>query len=79
MDSELKEKSLKLLADPHKLKHTHYSRPMCDPFKQQLEYTFKCKCSKTFYNHIIQLLQTEVQVYKILIDIIDQVSLPHNP
>jgi len=79
MDIELKEKSLKLLADPHKLKHAHYTCSTYDPFKHHVERKLKYKCNETFYNHIIQLLEQEVKIHKKLIDIIDQVSLHHSP
>jgi hypothetical protein len=79
MDSELKEKSLKLLADPRKLKHIRYTYSTYDPFKHHLECKLKYKCNETFYNHIVQLIEQETIVYKKLIDIIDLVSLYHSP
>ena len=76
--AEFQKKTLKLLADPNKLK----SKPVIivkDKFKVQLESKFNYEITDTSYQHIITVIHHELIIDSLLKDIINQVSLDHNP
>ena len=72
-EQEFKEKSLKLLADPCKLKDIQYNPKYSDPFKKELDYKFNCEVSDTVYNHIIQEIKIIITVDDIVNDIISKI------
>ena len=83
MDSELKDRSLKLLADPHKLKETKVSFVKYDHFKYQLECKFSCSIDQPQYEMLVLTIQNELIIYSVVDDIIqgviNQVDLYHSP
>lgn len=72
MDEHLKLKSLKLLADPNKLKDYNKSKKTIDKLKHQLELDFKCNLSDKLYNKIKELIKIEIIVYTMLDNIINR-------
>jgi hypothetical protein len=78
-DEEFNQKSLKLLADPCKLKDTKYIPKNTDKLKDEIETKFKYTLSDKCYNSIIQEIEILITVDDILNDIINQVSLNQNP
>ena len=78
-EEEFKEKSLKLLADPCKLKDSQYNPKNNDRFKNQLEYKFNCKVSELLYKHINQEIENLIIIDTVLQTIINQVNSNHNP
>ena len=78
-EQEFKEKSLKLLADPCKLKDIQYNPKYKDSFKKELDYKFNYEVTDTVYNHIVQEIKTMLLIDSVLQDIINQVSLNHSP
>ena len=65
-------KSLKLLADPSKLKDIR--RPTPDKFKQDIECRYNCELNDTLYKHVYQMIADELIIYEVMASIIDQVS-----
>lgn len=78
-EQEFKEKSLKLLADPCKLKDIQYNPKYSDSFKKELDYKFNYEVNNTVYNHIVQEIKTILLIDSVLQDIINQVSLDQTP
>ena len=78
-EQEFKEKSLKLLADPCKLKDIQYNPKYKDSFKKELDYKFNYEVNNTVYNHIVQEIKTILLIDSVLQDIINQVSLDQTP
>lgn len=78
-EQEFKEKSLKLLADPCKLKDIQYNPKYKDSFKKELDYKFNYEVTDTVYNHIVQEIKTILLIDSVLQDIINQVSLDQTP
>ena len=78
-DEEFNQKSLKLLADPCKLKDIKYVPKNTDKLKDEIESKFKCRVSDKCYSYIIQEIEIMVIVDSVLNDIINQVSLNQNP
>tara|TARA_Y100000591_G_C21837845_1_gene703690 strand:- start:174 stop:428 length:255 start_codon:yes stop_codon:yes gene_type:complete len=78
-EQEFKEKSLKLLADPCKLKDIQYNPKYSDSFKKELDYKFNCEVNDTIYNHIVQEINSLLVIDSVLQDIINQVSLDQTP
>ena len=78
-EDEFKQKSLKLLADPCKLKDSKYVPKNTDKLKDEIETKFKCKVSDKCYSSIIQEIEIIVTVDSLLNDIINQVSSNQNP
>ena len=78
-EDEFKQKSLKLLADPCKLKDINYVPKNSDKLKDEIESKFKCKISDKCYSSIIQEIEIIVNVNNLLNDIINQVSSNQNP
>lgn len=71
-------KSLKLLADPRKLKGV--KRNMApDRLKHEIEVKFNHKLNNITYQHILEIIRTELIIDALLNDIINQVNLNHNP
>jgi hypothetical protein len=79
MDNELKERSLKLLADPHKLKEINMTFARYDNFKYQLECKFNCSIEQPLYDKLIKMIHNELIISSIVNNIINQVSLDHSP
>lgn len=74
MDEQLKEKSLKLLADPNKLKD--YNRPSgkkLESLQLEIESYYQYKLSKKLYNDIKDSITREILVHKVVSQIIEQV------
>ena len=78
-EDEFKQKSLKLLADPCKLKDIKYIPKNTDKLKDEIETKFKCKISDTCYSSIIQEIEIIVIVNTLLNFFINQVSSNQNP
>ena len=79
MDSELKDRSLKLLADPDKLKETKVSFVRYDHFKYQLECKFNCSIEQPIYRRLLSMIHKELIISSVVNDIINQVDLYHSP
>jgi hypothetical protein len=79
MDTELKDRSLKLLADPHKLKDTMISFVTYDHFRYQLECKFNCSIEQPLYDKLVAMIHKELIISSIIEGIINQVSLDHSP
>jgi len=79
MDSKFNIASLKLLADPHKLKISRNAIIQYDGFRQSLESKFNCTIDSDMYSHILMIIQTELTVDYVIKDIINRVILNHNP
>ena len=71
MNNELPEKSLKLLADPCKLKNHRFSF-MMDPLQRELEAKFHCSISHSQYQRLLKTIEIELLVSSILDTIINQ-------
>ena len=78
-EQEFKEKSLKLLADPCKLKDIQYNPKYSDPFKKELDYKFNYEVSDVVYNHIISDIKSILIIDSVLQDIINQVNSSQSP
>lgn len=78
-EDEFNQKSLKLLADPCKLKDSKYVPKNTDKLKDEIETKFKCKVSDNIYNSILQEIEIIVTVDSLLNDIINQVNSNQNP
>lgn len=78
-EDEFKQKSLKLLADPCKLKDIKYIPKNTDKLKDEIETKFKCKISDKCYISIIQEIEILVTVDSVLNNIINQVIPDQNP
>ena len=78
-EQEFKEKSLKLLADPCKLKDIQYNPKYRDSFKKELDYKFNYEVSDTVYNHIISDIKSILIIDSVLQDIINQVNSSQSP
>ena len=79
MDTELKDRSLKLLADPHKLKDTMISFVTYDHFRYQLECKFNCSIEQPIYRRLLSMIHKELIISSVVNDIINQVDLYHSP
>ena len=79
MNNEFKQKSLKLLADPYKLKNHHYIPRDQDKLKSAIEYKFNYDTSNTLYNVIIQDIKILLVIDTVIQGIIDQVNLDQSP
>jgi len=75
---EFKLKSLKLLADPNKLKGKKLNIPR-DRLKHEIEVKFNYRLSNIIYQHVIETIRRELVIDALLHDIINQVNLDHNP
>jgi len=78
MSSEFEMKSLKLLADPNKLRGKKVNIPS-DRLKHEIEVKFNYKLNNIIYQHILETIRTELVMDALLNDIINQVTLNHNP
>ena len=78
-EQEFKEKSLKLLADPCKLKDIQYNPKYRDSFKKELDYKFNCEVSDNMYNYIVGEINQILIIDNIIQDIINQVSSSQSP
>lgn len=78
-EDEFKQKTLKLLADPCKLKDSKYIPKNTDKLKDEIESKFKCKINDKCYSSIIQEIEIIVMINGVLNDIINQVSSNQNP
>ena len=78
-EDEFKQKTLKLLADPCKLKDSKYVPKNTDKLKDEIENKFKCRVSDKCYSSILQEIEIIVTVDSVLNDIINQVSSNQNP
>jgi|TARA_B110000208_G_scaffold13976_2_gene17035 hypothetical protein len=72
-EDEFKQKSLKLLADPCKLKDSKYIPKNSDKLKDEIESKFKCRISDKSYNYILQEIEILVIVDSVLNDIISKI------
>ena len=79
MDAELNIKSLRLLADPHKLREAKQTIPQYDSFKQSLESKFNYIIDIPLYSHIVKIIQDELIIDSVIKDIINQAILSHSP
>ena len=78
MNDDFKIKSLKLLADPTKLREKKRIHKV-DKFKNEIESKFNYGLNNITYQHIINTIRTELIIDSVIQDIINQVSLNHSP
>ena len=71
-------KSLKLLADPNKLREQKKYIPM-NRLKNAIESEFNYKLTNTTYQYIQNTIRSELIIDSTINDIINQVVLNHNP
>jgi hypothetical protein len=84
MNDEFKQKTLKLLADPIKLKDTNKppiqsTQNLKISFKKLMDRIYMCKLTKIQYNHIDSIIQDELVIMNVMNGIINQVSQYQNP
>lgn len=84
MNDEFKQKTLKLLADPIKLKDTtkpptQSTQNLKISFKKLMDRIYMCKLTKIQYNHIDSIIQDELVIMNVMNGIINQVSQYQNP
>lgn len=72
-EDEFNQKSLKLLADPCKLKDIKYVPKNTDKLKDEIESKFKSKISDICYTSILQEIEIIVIVDSVLNDIISKI------
>jgi predicted transcriptional regulator len=73
MDYKFTEKTLKLLADPNKLKHSNNSISYTqDKLKRQIEMSYSYILTDELYHIIKQNIYIEIEVDKLVKDIIYQ-------
>jgi hypothetical protein len=72
-EDEFNQKSLKLLADPCKLKDSKYVPKNTDKLKDEIESKFKSKISDICYTSILQEIEIIVIVDSVLNDIISKI------
>lgn len=73
------DKTLKLLADPNKLKQVSKFKNTIDLFKFQLETKFNSRLNTNSYNRIIKIVKDEIEIENCINDIIVKVVMNHNP
>ena len=78
-EEEFKQKSLKLLADPCKLKDKQYIPKNTDKLKGEIETKFRCKINDNTYLLIKKEIELILTVELFIEDIINQVSSDQNP
>ena len=76
---ELRIRSLKLLADPHKLKDPKKRLIPYDRFKHEIESRFNYTIDDRLYQRILTTIRTELIINSVVRDIIDQAILSHSP
>ena len=83
MSDEFKQKSLKLLADPYKIKNTGYNHSYGtrgqDKLKDVIEQQFQYDINDRLYNVIIKDIKTSLIIDSVLQNIITQVNLDQSP
>ena len=72
-NDEFKKKSLKLLADPRKLKHRIIKNDTIDRLKYELNDKFNCDLTPILYQHILDTIQREIEVSSIIDNIITSI------
>mgnify|MGYP001111707578 CR=1 FL=1 len=75
----MEEKSLRLLADPNKLKEQRKLVLGYNRFKNQLECEFNCDITDKLYQRLYKMIEREIMIHSVLSDIIDQAIQYHNP
>lgn len=78
MLDELQVKTLKLLADPCKLKIKN-APIFKERFKTELEYKFNTHISTDLYTNLLKIIEQEIIIDIFIKDIINQVMINHNP
>jgi len=76
---EIRIRSLKLLADPHKLKGSNKMIMRCDRFRQELDTKFNYNVTDNLYAHLLKIIQVNIIIDSIINNAINQVILNHNP
>ena len=76
---EVKIRSLKLLADPHKLKEPKKMIMRYDRLRQELESKFNYTIDDNLYAHLLKIIQVNMIIDSIIKNAINQVILNHNP
>ena len=79
MKNEVDMNSLKLLADPHKLKKYKHISVQYDGFRQSLESKFNYDIDNNLYSHLLGIIQVELRIDAVIKDIINQAILSHSP
>ena len=79
MKNEVDMNSLKLLADPHKLKKYKHISVQYDGFRQSLESKFNYDIDNNLYSHLLGIIQVELIIDAVIKDIINQAILSHSP
>ena len=78
-EDEFKQKSLKLLADPCKLRDSKYIPKNTDKLKDEIESKFKCKINDNTYSLIKKEMEIIITVELVVNDIINQVNSNQTP
>ena len=73
------QKSLKLLADPCKLKDIHYNPKSNDALRSEIDYKFNHTLSDNLYSRITQDIQDLVIIDSVLQNLINRVNSDQNP
>lgn len=79
MNYKMDDKTLKLLADPHKLKIRKTSFIQYDNLRYHLECKFDAPIRDYLYTRLLEIIESHIIVDSVLQDIINQVTLSHNP
>jgi hypothetical protein len=79
LEHEFKQKSLKLLADPCKLRDMQYHPRHADPCRKGIEYKFDSELSDILYTQITQDIKELLTIDSVLQGVIIQVILDQSP
>jgi hypothetical protein len=79
MDEHLKQKSLKLLADPNKLLEFNKPKKKQERLKLQIEEHYNCDLTDKLYCNIKDSIYKDIIVYKTVEKLINQVIEYQNP
>ena len=72
MDEYDKEKSLKLLANPNKLKDRKSLLKKKDSLRNEINFRFNCNMSQSLYDKLLTIIHKEIIIYQCIDDIINQ-------
>ena len=75
--NDFNEKTLKLLADPHKLLRKKRII-VYDKFKTELQYKFRYDIDDILYKHLIHLITQEIAIYSVMDGILTRIDYISN-
>lgn len=79
MDGVFQEKSMKLLADPLKMRKHSTKAETYDRLRSSIESTFEYKLTNQTYQRIRRDIYNDLVIDSVMQDIINQVALRQNP